>query len=125
MLHEGLLLQCCIYACPHHATCIARRQLQPQVTALQYNVTCANSFCCWSGDLQFKLEEREVTCCMFVIMQADSGIRSRASSQTGANQKFDFGEFIKGDLPKKLGIMLVSKINSCMHEHSHGPGVQM
>lgn len=44
-----------------------------------------------------------------VCIQADSGIRSRSSAQTGSDQKFNFGEFIKGDLPKKLAIMLVSK----------------
>jgi len=42
-------------------------------------------------------------------VQADSGIRARPSSQPGADQKFDFGAFLKGDLPKKLLIMLVGK----------------
>ncbi len=44
------------------------------------------------------------------VLQADSGIRARPSSQPGADQKFDFGTFLKGDLPKKLLIMLVGKI---------------
>ncbi len=43
------------------------------------------------------------------VVQADSGIRARPSSQPGADQKFDFGAFLKGDLPKKLLIMLVGK----------------
>ena len=40
-----------------------------------------------------------------MAMQADSGIRASPPSQ--GNQKFDFGAFLKGDLPKKLLIMLV------------------
>ncbi len=41
------------------------------------------------------------------LLQADSGIRARPTSQPGADQKFDIGAFLKGDLPKKLLIMLV------------------
>ena len=40
-----------------------------------------------------------------MMLQADSGIRASPPSQ--GNQKFDFGAFLKGDLPKKLLIMLV------------------
>ena len=40
-----------------------------------------------------------------MAVQADSGIRASPPSQD--NQKFDFGAFLKGDLPKKLLIMLV------------------
>lgn len=43
------------------------------------------------------------------MLQADSGIRARPTSQQD-DQKFDFGAFVKGDLPKKLGIMLVRQL---------------
>ena len=55
----------------------------------------------------------------FPCLQADSGIRSRSQSQTGADQKFNFGEFIKGDLPKKLAIMLVSRLDLYKPTQSH------
>ena len=47
-------------------------------------------------------------------MQADSGIRATPPSQ--GNQKFDFGAFFNGELPKKLLIMLVGAavISACM-----------
>lgn len=49
--------------------------------------------------------------CLFNLMlQADSGIRATPPSQ--GNQKFDFGAFLKGDLPKKLLIMLVGTLIS-------------
>ena len=48
-----------------------------------------------------------------LVLQADSGLRSTTPSQ--GNQKFDFGAFLKGELPKKLLIMLVGTHQSCLH----------
>lgn len=60
----------------------------------------ADFICVWVGNML-----------VHANLQADSGIRSRSSAQTGSDQKFNFGDFLKGDLPKKLAIMLVRKAN--------------
>ncbi|DBA86616.1 hypothetical protein WJX77_001473 [Trebouxia sp. C0004] len=56
---------------------------------------------------------------------ADSGIRARPSSQPGADQKFDFGAFLKGDLPKKLLIMLALVALSRLGVYIRVPGVDV
>ena len=48
-------------------------------------------------------------------VQADSGIRARPASSPGSDQKFDVAAFVKGDLPKKLLIMLVSSLGHCAY----------
>lgn len=55
---------------------------------------------------------------------ADSGIRARPSSQQD-DQKFDFGAFVKGDLPKKLGIMLALVAFSRLGVYIRLPGVDV
>ncbi|KAL0049767.1 hypothetical protein WJX82_009617 [Trebouxia sp. C0006] len=56
---------------------------------------------------------------------ADSGIRARPTSQPGADQKFDFGAFLKGDLPKKLLIMLALVALSRLGVYIRVPGVDV
>lgn len=56
-------------------------------------------------------------------LAADSGIRATPPSQ--GNQKFDFGAFLKGDLPKKLLIMLGLVALSRLGVYIRVPGVDV
>ncbi len=89
---------------PAHAYCLKLPVFFTLKCSFNCQICVQNILSCCIGSipLQWNIDTSHM-----IGLQADSGIRARPSSQPEGDQKFDFGAFIKGDLPKKLLIMLV------------------